>query len=195
MPNLARIARPETQSIARPVKTLIPLIRVELDHAEDAGMDHYRRAGEMLIEARDQVAAFKWGKWLVKHFELGKTTAYKYMKLAEVARTKPAQYKRATSLREAIGEPRSDYDQRIGNHQPIGSFTAGVDADQFNQGRQTADDEIALHRDLAIDLVEIGYKALAVRLHPDHGGSHRAMRRLNRVAGELRHVAKTRRYD
>jgi hypothetical protein len=48
---------------------------------------------------------------------------------------------------------------------------------------------------LAVELVDIGFKALATRLHPDHGGSEQAMRRLNRVRRELKSVAKTRRFE
>jgi hypothetical protein len=55
--------------------------------------------------------------------------------------------------------------------------------------RQVRDAEVQLHRDLAIELVDIGYRALAMRLHPDHGGSLDAMRRLNRVRLEFKGVA------
>jgi hypothetical protein len=34
---------------------------------------------------------------------------------------------------------------------------------------------------LALQLIDIGYKVLSVKLHPDKGGSHDAMRRLNKV--------------
>ena len=40
--------------IARPLKVLIPLIQSELQQGNSAGHEHYRIAGEMLIEAKDQ---------------------------------------------------------------------------------------------------------------------------------------------
>jgi hypothetical protein len=52
-----------------------------------------------------------------------------------------------------------------------------------------------LHRDLALELIDIGFKALATRLHPDRGGSKDAMRRLNRVRDELKTVAASRRFE
>jgi hypothetical protein len=44
-----------------------------------------RRAGELLLEAREQVATFKWSGWLSKNFALSKMTAWRYMRLAEKA--------------------------------------------------------------------------------------------------------------
>src|SRR5262249_7714249 len=78
MTNLARRA-PTT--IARPLKTLVPQIQHELRAGDEAGLEHYRRAGEMLLEAREQVAAHKWAPWLSKNFALSKTTAWRYMRL------------------------------------------------------------------------------------------------------------------
>jgi hypothetical protein len=67
--------------------------------------------------------------------------------------------------------------------------------DIFDATRQARTEETRLLRMLAVELVDIGFKALATRLHPDHGGSEQAMRRLNRVRRELKSVAKTRRFE
>jgi hypothetical protein len=69
-----------------------------------------------------------------------------------------------------------------------------VARDEFVQERQARDDEIKLHRELAEELIDIGYRALATRLHPDRGGSKDAMSRLNRVRDELKQIAETRRF-
>jgi hypothetical protein len=42
--------------IARPLKVLVPLIQQDIAAAEAAGLEHYRRAGEMLLEAKEQLA-------------------------------------------------------------------------------------------------------------------------------------------
>jgi hypothetical protein len=47
-----------------------------------AGREHYRLAGEMLIEAKDQVAHGAWGRWLAKNFDLSARTAREYMQWA-----------------------------------------------------------------------------------------------------------------
>ena len=105
----------KTQQVARPLKVLVPLIQAELSAANDAGLEHYRRAGEMLVEAKEQVAYGAWGRWLTKNFELSDRTAMRYMRLAQA----PEKYQDPTSpspstsasrggtLYDAIGEKRS----------------------------------------------------------------------------------------
>ena len=46
----------------------------------------------------------------------------------------------------------------------------------------------------AANLIDLGYRALATRLHPDRGGSREAMTRLNLVRDELKSIAATRRF-
>lgn len=175
--------------ISRPVKVLVPLIQEELAAGDSAGLEHYRNAGEMLLEAREQVAAFKWTRWLSQNFTMSRTQAWRYMKLAERGRSG------AGTLTDAIGEKNRDTRRHVGRWQPIGEFTAGVNVDRLGQERQARDEEVRLHRKLAIELIDIGYKALATRLHSDHGGSDAAMRRLNKVRRELKAVAETRRFE
>jgi hypothetical protein len=50
---------------------------------------------------------------------------------------------------------------------------------QFAQERQE-------RRELAHRIIDIGYKALAKEMHPDKGGSHEAMARLNRARTHLK---------
>jgi hypothetical protein len=195
MPNTAVAKRQPNQSVARPLKVLVPLIQRELSAGDNAGLEHYRQAGEMLLEAREQVAAFKWSGWLSKNFTLSRTTAWRYMRLAEVADAKPSRFASETTVHGAIGERRSDFNQRTGAFRPVREFTAHVDTDRLGQERQVRDEEMRLHRELALELIDIGFKALATRLHPDRGGSKDAMRRLNRVRDELQGVAETRRFE
>jgi hypothetical protein len=56
-----------------------------------------------------------------------------------------------------------------------------------NEERRRA--QAAAHKEqseLALRLIDIGYKALAMKLHPDKGGSQDAMARLNLVRNRLR---------
>lgn len=181
--------------IARPLAVLVPLIKGELVEGNRAGLEHYRRAGEMLLEARDggQVAAFKFSRWLSKNFNLSRSTAYYYMDLANKIREDPKVVQRAgqqASLRSLTGQKPANVHWR-----PVINATKQIDVDPFVETRQARDDEVQLHRDLALELIDIGYKALATRLHPDRGGSRDAMRRLNRVREELNTVAKMRRFE
>jgi len=90
--------------------------------------------------------------------------------------------------------PRSLYEMegRAERHQerktasrPLFDAVRDVDRDTYAKERQAREEEVRLHRELAIELVNLGYKAMAMRLHPDRGGSKDAMARLNRVRAVL----------
>jgi Protein of unknown function (DUF3102). len=190
----AAVAVKARTQVSRPLPVLVPLIQQELSAGNNAGIEHYRRAGEMLLEAREQVAAFKWGKWLSKNFELSRSTAGNYMRLAQRLADDPDLVQRVAqpSLRSIV-TPNA---RPLHAHwQPVFEAAKKVDIDEFVEVRQARAEEMQLHRDLALELIDIGFKALATRLHPDRGGSKDAMRRLNRVRDELRTVAKTRRFE
>src|SRR5215475_10536310 len=89
--------------IARPLKVLVPLIKEEINAGNEAGLEHYQRAGEMLLEAKDQVAHGSWSRWLTKNFELSQSTAGRYMKLARLAETDPAKFGASADFAEALG--------------------------------------------------------------------------------------------
>jgi Protein of unknown function (DUF3102) len=184
----------EGRKIGRPLKVLIPMIQSELQQGNTAGQEHYRRAGEMLIEAKDQVSHGQWGRWLTKNFDLSIRTAQDYMRWAREhnqMRTGGAY----SSLREMRGDTERDREHRQSTQQQqFRRILRDVARDDFVQERQARDDEIRLHRELAEELVDIGYRALATRLHPDRGGSKGAMTRLNRVRDELKQIAQTRRF-
>lgn len=190
MPSLAKVVT--HAPIARPLKTLVPLIQEELTAGNNAGVEHYRRAGEMLLEARAQVAQFKWRKWLSANFHLSHDTATDYMTLAAKIAADPSIAERArhSSLRSIVRPNRQPTSDQHWRH-----TTKDIAVDAFAEARKTRDDEIRIHRDLALELIDIGFKALATRLHPDRGGSKDSMRRLNRVRDELKGVAETRRFE
>jgi hypothetical protein len=188
MPAVA--VRPKTQ-VARPLPVLVPLIQDELSQGNSAGLEHYRQAGELLLEAREQVAPFKWGKWLSKNFELSRATAFHYMKLAERIQADPDVVNHGKQTIRAITGRKPDHV----HWRPVFEATKKVAVDEYTEARQARADETKLHRDLALELIDIGYKAMATRLHPDRGGSRDAMRRLNRVRDELKSVAAARRFE
>ena len=62
-----------------------------------------------------------------------------------------------------------------------------VNFDALRAERRQQEKEERLNRQLALQLIEVGYKALATKLHPDKpGGSTEAMVRLNTVRAALR---------
>jgi hypothetical protein len=185
------IAVQRKTQISRPLKILVPLIKQELVAGDEAGLGHYRRAGDMLVEAKDQVPYGSWSRWLTKNFELSQTTAKRYMRLSRIADDSD-DFKTTTSgrsYRDVIGEPRA--------RAAWGTVHAAADrvnVKRLADERQSRDDEIKLHRDIALQLIDLGYRALATRLHPDRGGSRDAMSRLNTVRDELKSIAETRRF-
>jgi hypothetical protein len=179
-------------AIARPLKVLVPLIQGELQHGDSAGREHYRRAGEMLIEAKDQVAHGRWGSWLTDKFDLSSRTAQIYMQWAREMRTGDSHF---SSMYQMRGGTDRDREERTSSQQKkFRRVLREVARDDFVQERQRREDELQLHRDLAIQLIDLGYRALATRLHPDRGGSKDAMTRLNTVRDELKSIAVTRRF-
>ena len=175
------------RQISRPLKILVPLIKDELTAGSRAGLEHFRRAGEMLLEAHEQLSGQSWTKWLSQNFELSRNTAYRYMKLAE----QDDRLARETTLTAAIGERRTP---RMGAWGPIRDRANRVNVERLADERQSRDNEITLHREMALQLINLGYHALATRLHPDRGGSRDAMSRLNHVRDELKSIAETRRF-
>jgi Protein of unknown function (DUF3102) len=193
--NLAAVRT--SKQVARPLKTLIPLIQSEIQMGNRAGAEHYRLAGEMLIEAKDQLAHGAWGRWLAKNFDMTHRTANQYMRMAANAREigSGASKVAYTSIRHMTGQREREREDRQSKQQKdFRRILREVARDEFVQERQSRDDEVKLHRDLAEELIDIGYRALATRLHPDRGGSKDAMARLNRVRDELKQTAQTRRF-
>lgn len=194
------LLRSEGRKIARPLKTLIPMIQSELQQGNDAGHEHYRRAGEMLIEAKDQVGYGGWNKWLTKNFDLSRSTAAVYMQWARVHEDNLSRGARQPTF-ASLGEMRGDTDRRreerqSSQHQRFQRVLRDVtrDRDTFTQERQRVDDEIQICRELAVKMIDAGFHVLAKKLHPDHGGEKEGMMRLNRIRDELKSVAQTRRF-
>jgi len=193
---MTNLALRKTQ-VSRPLKILVPLIQSELQLGNNAGQEHYRVAGEMLIEAKQQVAYGAWGKWLRKNFDLSHDTASIYMRLAEAHRdfSTGGRKELPRSMSEMRGKTERERERyQSKQQQAFRRVLRDVARDDFVQERQARDDEIKLHRELAEELVDLGYRALATRLHPDRGGSKDAMSRLNRVRDELKQFAQTRRF-
>lgn len=193
---MASIAIRERQTIARPLKVLIPLIQADIELGDRAGMEYYADAGDKMIEAKDQVAHGRWGSWLSKNFRTAERTARRYMKLARL-RADIENGRVAAVLPKSLSEMDGDTTRarsRRKRDREYQSVIQDLETDFYSQEERTRDDEIRLRRELALELVDIGYKALATRLHPDRGGSREAMSRLNAIRDQLKHVAKTRRF-
>lgn len=203
----SNLATRPTAALARPLKVLVPLIKDELQNAYAAGIDHYRKVGEMLHEARSHVKRDNkesWGNWLAVNFRLSETTARGYMGLATELQFRDAeeeiqQNQHDGDTRRAVGMQRpeirtlSDYthpNREKGHgpawHEPVKQITNALDVGRIKREYEDRMKEKKVIRALALQLIDIGYKVLATKLHPDKGGSDEAMRRLNEIKTSLK---------
>jgi hypothetical protein len=195
--NVAAIKKMPGKAIARPLKVLVPLIQEELIAGNEAGMEHYIKAGRMLNEVKDsgQVPYGSWGRWVKNNFRVSRITANDYMRIARMVDEDPSCKASLTTIDQAVGrEPRTI--KSVTKKNKLKSLFDGVDkvnVSRFSE-KKSRDEEIKLHRDIALQVIDLGFKALATRLHPDAGGSREAMSRLNTVRHELKEFAATRRF-
>jgi hypothetical protein len=185
------------RDIVRPLKVLIPLIKQDLkdgdEAAQSAGMPYYKAAGEKMIEAKPQVKAGGFEKWLTANFHRSASHCRGYMALA-----------RTTMDKRNAGVPvfssLAEHERHIGRHRPTSGkvrrdWQPDVDAiadrarrdmERLQQEEMTRKQEREAEQKLGIRLIDIGYKVLAKELHPDSGGSREAMQRLQRVRDHLK---------
>jgi hypothetical protein len=174
------VATAQTTEVARPLRVLVPLIKEELQAGDSAGLEHYRRAGEMLIEAKDQMDRSEWKGWLDRNFHLSYATATRYVRLASQGENR----RRFSTLSEAVDPPRAHHQTTW--HQPVREIASRVNVEALTKDRQNREREAQMLRKLSHQLIDIGYKVLASKLHPDKGGSAEAMARLNKVRATLK---------
>jgi hypothetical protein len=86
----------------------------------------------------------------------------------------------------AFVEPDRPSHHRPTWHEPVRQITNRVNVEALASEERARKQEQQLIRQLGNQLIDIGYKVLATKLHPDKGGSTEAMGRLNRVRELLR---------
>ena len=183
------------QPVARPLRVLVPLIREDLQQAkaasERASMPFYAAAGAKLLEAKnsDGMSYSEWCSWTWKNFKVKENTAKVWIKYYEQTRISVTpEYRSLDDFRrrhldeKRVPGSRRDQDWRG----PIKNLLGDVDVKAMRQANLKQAEERKLERELALQLIDIGYKALATKLHPDKGGSPHAMTRLNAVRNRLK---------
>jgi hypothetical protein len=182
------------RAVGRPLAVLVPLIKKDFalgqDAAEEAAMPYYKAAGEKLIEARSQQSASDFWLWVKHHFGRSESQCKLYMKLAQATISGKLGSAAPGSLnafqRDHLGRQRPTHVYPQPWHEPIKETLSRVNVERHEQTPAKKSDERALQRALAIQLIDIGFKALSTKLHPDRGGSKEAMQRLNAVKMKLK---------
>jgi Protein of unknown function (DUF3102) len=132
-------------TLARTTSELVPLIRRELS----VGAESYRTAGALLLEAKAALPHGRFKAWIADNFTLSYSSAKAYMRLAAS--------KGQTSSLLATGDPSTRRNARRAVPAPSSDATTPERAA------------------LAVEMLNLGFKQLAMKTHPDVGGSHEQM--------------------
>lgn len=174
--------------IARPLRILVPLIIKDLEAAKEAAKEaaapHYQGVADKMVEARSQMSYSETVSWARRNFKFGETQTKRYLTIGrnkEIWGRAHAPKNMEEALRAAGGHQRGAARGGVGWREPVKEAIGKVNLDAMRQDALARQEERSLQRKLALHLIDIGYKALASKLHPDKGGSKDAMARLNRV--------------
>jgi len=189
----------EGKMTVRPLSVLVQLIKQDIERGNEAsraaGLPHYRAAGEKMLEAKAQLPHGEFTGWIRRHFNLGGRAARLYMSLAHATKdiekgTAIPPEQRDITFQEAIRK----HTKNVNFGKPA-AWRAEIDdsvrrvldsAKRLEKENLTRQQERAAEKNLALQLISIGFKALASKLHPDKGGTKDAMMRLNRVRDRLK---------
>jgi len=187
--------------IARPLHVLVPLIREDLklanEAAKRAGLPYYAAAGAKMLEAKDgkQIPHGEFRAWIERNFKISYAHAHKYMQYAEYNRTEKSSVDDFSSLSDFVRRKTQNKSYNTPQtvrpqpwHEPVKKIIDRVNIDKLREENLKRTEERELERKLALQLIDIGYKALAAKLHPDKGGSREAMSRLNHVRDRLKNA-------
>lgn len=191
-----KLAIMEKNEVARPLKVLVPLINDALDHAHEAGIEYRRQAGALFQEAKIHFRGTpEWIHWIGRTFKhretnkaIGKSTIYTWIELSDAIKEfSPARrIEFPFRTQSEFTHPHRESHHQPAWHAPVRDTVERVDVERLIQEKQDKEKESRLIHDLAIQLIDIGFKVLATKLHPDTGGSREAMARLNRVRDLLK---------
>jgi hypothetical protein len=170
------------QHVVRPPQELAPLIQQDLAEANraaaDAALPYHQAAGEKLLEAKASLAHGEFESWIKRNLKISQRQARRYMQLARAAieqngLASPNSFKSISDAIRQTSDP--NYNRRRSR------TTEGPRARSTSADREA----VSMTRKLAKRMVNVGYKSLAQKMHPDCGGSTIEMASLNDVRGML----------
>jgi hypothetical protein len=172
------------------------LIKADIEEGEQAGKPWFIAAGLKLIEVRDKYfpnnlkGLWDWGE---RNFDKSKATLSIYLDWAEAeegasALKRPRTFETMADFRRSRGESASGLRSPWREyHEPVEKILSKVDQEELARTAARQREELAKVRELAEQIITIGYKTLATKLHPDiKGGSSHAMKLLNAARDRLR---------
>jgi hypothetical protein len=200
---MSAVVTQDEGSAARPLRVLVSLIKEDLKRASDAAQEaskpYFISIGQKMAEARDGNgwSIGQLSEWTKRNFDIGRSQTLMYLRVANATSALSAPEQSSfNSLddfrRRVLGHDRVPGSQRDASWQePIKENIqkAQREAARLNEETLSRQQERDAERKLAMQLIDIGFRALASKLHPDKGGSRDAMSRLNRVRDRLKQHA------
>lgn len=163
----------------RTIKELTARIHELNELQESTG--HAREIGECLHELQPQIGggAAGWAAYLRKHFDYSVNRAKRHIAFYRAELRDQRKYERLAHAGPGIGG-KPNYSKSYEAIKPK--------IQQFAEERHHIArlDERAAQRKLGHQLIDIGYRALAAKLHPDKGGDNTMMANLTAVRDRLR---------
>lgn len=150
--------------------------------------NHAVEIGDLLAEARPQFGtASEFYSWTNRNFGFQERQANRYLSLGNYSESNGRARHEFKSLRDFERQTSSAVGTgKVSWQQPVQQILGRVDIETLRDAElKRADERIALKK-LKLQLIDIGFKALATKLHPDKGGSRDAMARLNQARNELK---------
>lgn len=184
----------EDRALARPLKVLTPLldelIKEYHEAVENVALETRRAAGAILNEAKVHHRTVRDWDTYVRRRGLSPSTADRWMALDTVASQRspgPGRqlFKKGETLEGVTGESRTPRIAEPIYYQPVQKVLNSVNTEALAGEVESVRKERELVRDLGMQLIKIGFRVLAAKLHPDKGGSSEAMARLNKVKSIL----------
>jgi hypothetical protein len=196
------VATVKVKAVARPLKELVHLINDAINEAfhaaETAAAPHWLRVGQLLNEAKGQLDHGAFESWVKRNFNISNQQARTYMKVARTTLSTENASRLPLSLtaaqRQANPNARSYSKEGLPVrpqpwHHPVKEELKREIAFLHDENVKRTE-ERTIQRELALQLIDIGYRALSTKLHPDKpGGSREAMARLNTVRDRLKNSA------
>jgi hypothetical protein len=135
-----------------------------------------------MLEARPQFTdPDDFYAWVRRNFKIGREQAQAYMKAADATKYEALQKKDSDDLhRRLFGDKREPI--RPG----IDAAAAAARRDNYIAEQRARVDKYEAQKALVKQMLDIGYKALATKLHSDKGGSAEGMQRLHAVRNRVR---------
>ena len=181
--------------------------------AKELGGKKAHECGTWLAKQRENVPEGQWEKWIRDNCEFEKRMAYYYLTVAGMEVQRVAHASVRECLKEAVDKKEEsrilkEYDkkteelrkERVASHRGKSAAEKAAELQRDSELKEIEDRKAATRkkfqatvisqREIAVKVIEAGYRMVAKELHPDHGGAQESMVNLNFVKDRLMMLVK-----